>query len=53
MTKIKDLVKILQKKEQDAEVEFIVLKTNGNIVCMDVEAKSTDLIKMLKSFKNA
>lgn len=49
--KIKDLIKNLKTKDQDAEVEFIVCKTDGEIVCMKVESKAADIVKMLKLFK--
>jgi hypothetical protein len=53
MMKIKDLVKNLKTKDQDAEVEFIVCKTTGELVCMLVDSKAaTDIIKMMKLFGN-
>ena len=51
--KVKDLAKILEKKDQNAEVEFIVVTTGGEMVCMDVQAKATDMVKVLKLFKSA
>jgi hypothetical protein len=51
--KTKDLVKKLQEKDQDAEVEFIVVKTDGEMVCMDVEAKAKSMVDLLKLFNSS
>lgn len=48
--KIKQLIKNLQKKDQEAEVEFVVVKTNGNLICMDIKSNAKDMQKMLKMF---
>jgi hypothetical protein len=51
--KIKDLVKNLQTKDQDAEVEFIVCKKTGELVCAQIESQAADLAKLLKVFGSA
>jgi hypothetical protein len=51
--KIKDLVKNLKTKDQDAEVEFIVCKTTGELVCAQIESKAADLAKLLKIFSRS
>lgn len=48
--KIEELVKKLQDKDQNAEVEFIVVKTDGDMVCMDVEKSARSMVKLLKLF---
>ncbi len=50
--KIKDLVKSLKTKNQDEEVECIVVTKSGGIVCMDIECSSKDMIDLLKMFPN-
>ena len=50
--KIKQLIKNLEKKDQDKDVEFIVVTTNGEMVCMDVEAKAKSMVDLLKLFNN-
>ena len=52
VVKIKDLVKKLQGECQDAEVEFIVVKTIGELVCMSVETKSKSMIDLLSLFNS-
>lgn len=48
--KIKELIKKLQEKEQDAEVEFVVVKTNNELICMDIKTKAHNLTQLLKMF---
>lgn len=48
--KVEDLVKKLQSKDQSNEVEFIVVTTDGNLVCMDVESNSHDMVTLLSMF---
>ena len=48
--RIKDLVKKLNEKDQNKEVEFIVVGTDGNMVCMDVETSASNMVKLLKLF---
>lgn len=42
------LIEALKKKEQSQEVEFIVCRTDGAIVCMNVERNAKDIVKLLK-----
>ena len=49
---VKELIKKLKKKDQNSMVEFVVVKTNGNMVCMDIEANANDMQKLLKMFVN-
>lgn len=50
--KTKDLVKLLQAKDQTQEVEFFVVdKTTTNIVAMEITEETADLVKLLKAFK--
>lgn len=48
--KIKDLVKALAAKDQNKEVEFIVCTTGGELVCMDVNTKASDIVNILQLF---
>lgn len=48
--KIKELIKKLGEKDQNAEVEFVVVKTNGNMVCMDIKSNAHDMTKLLNMF---
>lgn len=48
--KIKDLVKVLQQKDQNAEVEFVIVQIDGIMVCMDLEAKNKSVSELLKMF---
>lgn len=48
--KIKDLIKNLETKDQEAEVEFIVCKVTGELVCVKIESKAADIAKMLNLF---
>lgn len=50
---VKELIKNLKKKDQNSVVEFVVVKTSGDLVCMDVNAKAKDIQKLLKMFGNA
>lgn len=52
-TTIAQLIEKLKEKDQAAEVEFIVLKTDGELVTMDVAKHAKVLIKMLKLFASA
>ena len=49
--KIKHLIKKLQDKNQEQVVEFVVVATDGALVCMDIEANANELQKLLKMFK--
>jgi hypothetical protein len=49
---IKNLVKKLQSKNQDNEVEFIVVTTDGNLVCMDVDSNAHDMTTLLSMFNH-
>ena len=50
--KIKQLIKKLEEKDQDTEVEFIVVSTAGMMVCMDIETQAPNTLKILKLFKS-
>jgi hypothetical protein len=52
-TKVKDLIKKLQEKEQDDEVEYVIASTKGEMVCIDIETQAYDLARLLKMFKRA
>jgi hypothetical protein len=47
---VAELIKHLETKDQASEVEFIVVKTSGEIVCMDVQSQAVPMIKALKMF---
>lgn len=49
-TSIKYLIEILKTKDPKAEVEFIVVETNDNMIAMDVKAKSRSMVRLLKLF---
>lgn len=48
--KIRQLVAILKKKDQEKEVEFIVVGTDDALITMLVSGKAADMVKMLKHF---
>jgi hypothetical protein len=48
--KIKDLVRILQTKPQNDEIEFVVVRTDGMLVTMDLESSANDMSKILRLF---
>jgi len=50
--KIKDLVKKLEQKDQDDEVEFIVVTTKGMMVCMDIKTQAPNTLNLLKLFNS-
>ena len=50
--KVKELIKKLKDKDQDAEVEFIVVKTNGDMVAMEVETSAHNMATLLSMFKS-
>ena len=47
---IKKLISILKTKDQKTEVEFIVTDKKGNLVTMELETKTKDMVKLLKMF---
>lgn len=51
--KVAELIEKLKEKDQAAEVEFIVVKTDGELVTMDVSKQAKPLIKLLKMFGSA
>lgn len=51
MKTIAEFIKILETKDPTEEVEFIVCKTDGEIVAVDVQKQAQPIIKMLKFFK--
>lgn len=50
--KIKDLIKKLSGKDQNADVEFVVVKTGGEAVCMDVKTAAKCMVDLLKLIGN-
>jgi len=48
--KLKQLVKLLQSKNQNEEVEFVVVSKEGAIVCMKMENQAQKLVKVLQLF---
>ena len=49
---VKELIKKLKKKDENAMVEFVVVNVNGNLVCMDIQSNGVDLQKLLAMFGN-
>lgn len=47
---VAELVVKLQAKDQTAEVEFIVVKTDGEVVCADIAKQAKSIGKFLKMF---
>ena len=47
---ILNLIKTLQTKDQDREVEFIIIDADGMIVAMDLEGDAYDMAELLKMF---
>ena len=50
-SKIKQLIKLLETKDLEADVEFVVVETTGNLVCMDIEANAHQMAELLTMFK--
>jgi hypothetical protein len=48
---VAELIEVLKTKQQDAQVEHIVCKTDGEIVCCDVKTQAKAIMGMLKWFK--
>ena len=48
--KIKELIKRLEKKNQELEVEFIIVDTDDYMVCAEIEDKAKSMVKILKMF---
>ena len=49
--KIKDLVKLLQTKDQNKPVEFLVVgEDDGQVVCMRVDGNVNDVAKAISLF---
>ena len=51
MKTVAELIELLKTKDQTAEVEFIVCKTNGQMMAADVKTQAQPIIKFLKMFK--
>lgn len=50
-SKIKDLIKRLEKEDPGRRVEFVVVGEDGALVCMDIEdANAADLSRVLGLF---
>lgn len=50
--KVKDLIKKLEEKEQDKEVEFVVVGTDRMIVCMDIKSSAHSMAELLSMFNS-
>jgi len=48
---VEALIEKLKEKDPKAEVEFIVAKTTGELVCAHVKAQASNMAKMLKMFR--
>ena len=49
--KIKEVIEILKTKDPEWEVQFIVARTDGQIIAMEAKDTFVDVMKFLKSFK--
>lgn len=49
--KMKELVAKLQEKDQETDVEFVVCKTDGEIVAMHMQRNAGDLVRALRLFE--
>lgn len=49
--KIKDIIEILNTKDQDQEAQYIVASTDGQIIAMEAKDEFVDVMKFLKAFK--
>lgn len=47
---VAQLIEILQGKEQNELVEYVVVKTDGELVTVDVQQQAKPMAKMLKMF---
>ena len=50
-SKIKQLIKLLETKDIEADVEFVVVETTGNLVCMDIETNAHQMAELLSIFR--
>lgn len=48
--KLKDLIEKLKEKDLDADVEFIVVKSDGEVVSASVEKQAKPMLNFLKMF---
>lgn len=48
--KIKKLIEILKDKNPDDVVEFVIVRTDGTLVTMDLCKSANDMGKILKLF---
>jgi hypothetical protein len=51
--KIKHLIKrleVIEARDGDDDVEYIVVGRDGRIICMDIEGKAVDIVKALRLF---
>jgi hypothetical protein len=51
MITIEELIKDLQKKDQQAMVEVIIVETNGQCICLYVHKLAKQMTKFLQMFK--
>ena len=49
--KLSQVIEILQTKDQDQEVQYIVASVDGQIVAMEAKDEFVDVMKFLKAFK--
>ena len=47
---VAELVEALKTKEQDAEIEFVIVQTDGLVVAVNIKEKAKDITKLLKMF---
>jgi hypothetical protein len=48
--KLKDVIKVLSKKDQNQEVEGIISTVEGQLVFMEIEKSAEDMAKVLNLF---
>jgi len=51
MMTVAELIDKLKQKDQGAEVEYIVVKTTGELVVADVSKQAKPMTKFLKHFQ--
>jgi len=49
-TTVQNLMEILSEKNPSDEIEYVVVRTDGSIVTMDLKASANDMGKILKLF---
>lgn len=49
--KVAELVEALKTKDQNDEVEFVIIRNDGLVMAVSIKEKAKELIKLLKIFK--